>query len=247
MHISIVIVNLLLLFDCATALSHRHDRLRDAEVVVASWSGCAITGTVDGVAVQLFMDVANCPLHAKIPGKLRVRYDQTCGAVVEATDGPVITTPMPPSCPTQTPSPTPSPSIRGVSIIEPDGTRWSLGGRLETLRNGVHAGGGFGSIYKVVDGVIYVLGTDNDWYRWSGGWSWFSKLEPGGEVVTQPTPAPTPISTPQPTPQPSPIITPTPRPLPSIPQLPICLPNQQVGNPARCLCITGIKGNCRCQ
>lgn len=247
MPISIIAILLAALsFDCSTAFTHRHDRLRDAEVVIASWNGCAMNGTVDGVPVQLFMDVSNCPLHAKIPGKLRVRYDQTCGAVVEITDGPVITTPMPPSCPAQTPtpSPTPIPVIRGVSIIEPDGTQWTLGSKLETLRNGVHAGGGFGSVYKVVDGVVFVLGTDDSWYKWSSGWSWFSRLEPGGGPA-QPTPQPSPVTTPTPVPTPQP--SPTPRPSPAIPQLPICLPNQQVGNPARCLCITGIKGNCRCQ
>ena len=162
------------------------------------------------------MDVASCPFRARVPGRFRVRYDETCGAVVEITDGPRIVTPMPPSCPTPVPSPTPISTIRGVSVIESDGTVWTLGSRLETLRNGAHASGGFGHVYKIVNSVVYVLGMDNDWYKWSNGWSWFSDLEPGGVVVIPtPTPQPTPLPTPVATPTPAPSPTPTPRPSPS--------------------------------
>lgn len=85
--------------DCAAATSHQHDRLKDSEVIIFSWDGCAVIGTISGVSTALFMDVTNCPLHAKVPGSFHIRYDQTCGAILEITDGPVITTPMPPTCP----------------------------------------------------------------------------------------------------------------------------------------------------
>jgi hypothetical protein len=196
--------------DCGSALSHRHDRMKDVEIVISSWNGCAVTGTINGVNTPLFMDVATCPLHAKIPGRFRARYDQTCGAIVEITNGSAITTPMPPNCESPSPSPTPTPtrtpSIDGTKapvITDGRGDLWTLGAEKQTLRNGVHAGSGEGVVYKYVANTVYVHGLDNAWYKWTGsGWTWFSPQEPSG-----PTPAPT--SSPTPTPA-APAPTPTP-------------------------------------
>lgn len=106
-------------YSCTTALVHKHDALKDAEITVTSWSGCTVNGTINGVAVQLWADGTTCPLRAKIPGKLRIRYDQTCKQIIEATDAAVIPDPMPTPCvspmptptPVVTPQPTPSPSL----------------------------------------------------------------------------------------------------------------------------------------
>lgn len=115
----LIIIVFLVLFDCAAASTHKHDRLRDAEVSISSWSGCTITGTIDDAPVTLFMDVASCPLHAKVPGKVRVRFDETCGAVLEMTDGPRIETPMPPSCPTPSPTPPAQPTPEPTPVPTP--------------------------------------------------------------------------------------------------------------------------------
>lgn len=197
-------------FDCGSALTHQHDRLRDAEIVVSSWSGCTVNGTINGAPVALFMDVPGCALRAKVPGKLRARYDQTCGAILEITDGPAITTPMPAAC--QTPTLTPTPVVvesKGPIITDTTGARWTLGPERQTLRNGVHVGAGAGTIYKLSSSVVYVLGNDSNWYRWTGSsWAMFGAQEPGG-LLPSPTPTPTP------TPSPTPTATPTPSPSPS--------------------------------
>lgn len=203
-------------FDCATAFSHQHNQLRDVEINISSWNGCAVNGTINGTPVSLFMDVASCPLHAKVPGTFRARIDQTCGAILEITDGPTISTPMPPSCPS--PSPTPLPSAdntKGAVIIDAQGNKWTIGPRQETLRNGIRMDGGSTTLYKYSSGEVYAVGQrDGKWYKWVGTWSLYRDglTEPG--IVSQPTPSPTPTPTPSPTPVP----TPTPAPTPIAPQ-----------------------------
>lgn len=194
--------------DCATAFTHQHNQLRDAEVAITSWSGCAVVGTIDGVGVTLFMDVVNCPLHAKVPGKFRVRYDVTCGAIIEMTDGPRIETPMPVSCPTPTPTPiaaTESPDgSQGAVVTDSTGAVWTFGTERQTLRNGVQAGAGTGSLYLYLTQKVYVLGTDNAWYQWSGtGWV-FVGARPSTVPVPSASPTPTPVPTPTPAPTPKP-------------------------------------------
>lgn len=73
--------------------------------------------------------------------------------------------------------------------------------------------------------------------------------QPSPTPTLAPSPTPTLAPSPSPTvaPLPSPTATPTPRPSPS---LPACTPNQIIGNPARCLCTTGVRctgNNARCQ
>lgn len=127
--ILLIILIWLSVADCPTALNHRHDRLKDVEVIIAGWNGCTVTGTINGLVVPLYMDVPSCLLHGKVPGKFRARYCQTCGAILEITDGPVISTPMPPACPTPTPSPAPTPTpapgtitVSGKTFSAVDGT-----------------------------------------------------------------------------------------------------------------------------
>lgn len=89
-------------------------------------------------------------------------------------------TPVPTPTPTPTPSPVPSPDgTKGATITDAQGNVWTFGVQKQTLRNGVHVGGGFGTIYKWLGGVVYVLGMDSFWYKWSGTkWSRASKQEP---------------------------------------------------------------------
>lgn len=123
MHV-LAIITLMILsagqsFDCNTARTHQHDRLRDVEVHITAWSGCTVSATINGTFRQLFMDVPDCALRTKLPGNFRARIDETCGAILELTNGPAIATPMPPPCPTPTPFPTPSPSPSPVPTPTP--------------------------------------------------------------------------------------------------------------------------------
>lgn len=217
---SIIIPFLLaLLFDCPTALTHQHDRLRDAEVTISAWNGCAVTGTINGVNTTLFMGAENCPLRAKVPGKFRIRYDESCGAIVEITDGPVITTPMPVACPSPDPSPTPKPTpaelvvspegAKGERIVDAARNEWTLGALKQTLRNGAHVADGFGLVYKWLNGKVFVQGTDLKWYEFTGV-RWIAVgsepgVTPSPSPVATPTPTPAPTATPSPLPSPSPV------------------------------------------
>lgn len=93
-----------------------------------------------------------------------------------------------------TPPLPPSPDgTKAATIVDCEGARWTLGPNGETLRNGQHAGGGFGSTYKLVTCVRYVLGlVPPVWYALNGGeWqSTGSTTEPG--TPTQPVPPPPP-------------------------------------------------------
>lgn len=114
--------------------------------------------------------------------------------------GGTIATPAPAPTPSPTPSPTQTPSpdnTKAVSIVDSQGAVWTLGPQKQTLKNGVQAGGGQGSVYKYSSQVVYVLGMDNNWYKWSGSWSFVGSQEPGSV-----TPAPAPSPTPSPTPAP---------------------------------------------
>jgi hypothetical protein len=99
-----------------------------------------------------------------------------------------------------TPTPTPTPSgtsldgTKATSIRDSSGNLWTLGSSRQTLRNGVHVGAGYGSIYKWYSRTVYVLGTDSRWYRWvNSSWNLYGSTEPGG---TSPTPTPTPTPPP---------------------------------------------------
>ena len=74
------------------------------------------------------------------------------------------------------------------AIIDSDLASWTIGPNLETLRNGVHAGGGYGSTYLWYEGVLYVLGTDSNWWRWTGSsWIVVGPNDPAGGPTTSPS------------------------------------------------------------
>ena len=56
-------------------------------------------------------------------------------------------------------------------IVDNTGAVWTIGSNLAILRNGTQAAGGSGSKIYWKNSTIYVLGTDNMWWRWTGsGW-----------------------------------------------------------------------------
>ena len=66
-----------------------------------------------------------------------------------------------------------------TAIVDNDLASWTIGPNLETLRNGVHAGGGYGSSYLWYENVLYVVGTDDNWWRWTGsGWIFAGPIDP---------------------------------------------------------------------
>lgn len=243
---SIILWILLSLFsvqDCATALNHKHDQLRDAEVVITAWGGCAITGTINGVSVPLFMDAAACSIRAKVPGKFRIRYDLTCRAVLEITDGPLITTPMPPACPSPTPVPAPTPTPTPVPVPTP-AVGYTLTLTAGTVRPGeairanwtapvshpekdwlglYKAGaeaGGFGAWVYIGIGVIgqatfNAPSADGQYEIRLYRDDGFNLLATSIVTVTTAAPSPTPSPTPTPIPTPTPTPTPTPIPAPT--------------------------------
>lgn len=247
--VSILIALLFAWMDCTTAFNHRHDRLKDAEVVISAWNGCAVTGTIGGVSTPLFMDVAACPLHAKVPGRFRIRYDQSCGAIVEITDGPAITTPMPPACPSPIPTPTPVPGSREVTgYLKVDGEYFKERAIVTASHPSIVAqifsaeSGGFyrfdlipvGSVLTA-KGAGYIFGpvpVDSGLYFILHG-------------KAAPSPSPSPTAVPSPTPTPTPVSTPTPRPSPTPPVLPTCRRDEVVGSPPKCLCTGQLVGNPR--
>ena len=58
-----------------------------------------------------------------------------------------------------------------TQIVDNSSAIWTLSGNGAILRNGVQAGGGWGSKILWQNTTIYVLGTDNQWWQWVGsGW-----------------------------------------------------------------------------
>lgn len=103
--------------------------------------------------------------------------------------------PIPP--PPDGPVPTePSPDgTKATTIMDANRNVWTLGSAGETLKNGIRAGGGSGSIYKLWASNIYVLGTGNSgWWQWVFDSSWRSvgMDEPGGTAPPPPDPVPEP-------------------------------------------------------
>jgi hypothetical protein len=67
----------------------------------------------------------------------------------------------------------PSPAgTQATQLCDANGALWTLGPLRETMRNGAHVGGGYGSVYAAgtVNGVLTVstLGTDSAWWKWTG-------------------------------------------------------------------------------
>lgn len=114
---------------------------------------------------------------------------------------PTPTTPTPEPAPTSPTTPSPD-GTKGTIVVDSQGAVWTIGAQKQTLKNGSQMGGGQGTIYKIADKTVHVLGMDSNWYKWSGSsWSSVGPTEPG--VVTQPTPVPEPAPSPTPSPTPT--------------------------------------------
>lgn len=118
-------------------------------------------------------------------GKSYNQNDRRAGSALALMGESVVQPPPPPPPP---PPPTTSPDgTKAVTITDASGGAWTIGPLLQTLRNNVHMGGGSGTVYKWLGGVVYVLGTNNWWYRWTGT-SWqsiSSQVEPGAEPTVR--------------------------------------------------------------
>lgn len=79
------------------------------------------------------------------------------------------TTEVPPPPPQPSPTPTPVPQPPAPAVVDAEGAAWTFGPNKETLRNGIAIPYGYGTEYRLLAGRLYVLGTDANWYVWSGG------------------------------------------------------------------------------
>jgi photosystem II stability/assembly factor-like uncharacterized protein len=133
--------------------------------------------------------------------------------------------PPPPPAPTPTPPPTLTPSANGTrvpptsQIVDNSNNIWTISGGA-ILKNGQQAGDGRGTTITWCGSQIRALGTDNNWYLWTGTvWTGIGTTDPCVTVSPTPTPTPTPTP-PPPTPTPPPVVpppspTPTPTPTPT--------------------------------
>jgi hypothetical protein len=80
---------------------------------------------------------------------------------------------------------------------------------MRVLRDGVNVGGGYGSVLLWLDDVLYVLGTDMNWWNWADANGNITGYIVGKEEPVHGTPTPTaaPTATPA-TPTPAPTGTP---------------------------------------
>jgi parallel beta-helix repeat protein len=103
---------------------------------------------------------------------------------------------------TTPPPPSPSPDGTMVpttasQIVDSSGAVWTIGSNLAILRNGTSAAGGQGTKIYWKNSTIYVFGTDNNWWQWTGsGWTNIGPTQPG---TTPPPPSPSPDGTMVPT------------------------------------------------
>lgn len=97
----------------------------------------------------------------------------------------------PPPPPPDPPPPSPD-GTKAIMITDNDSGVWTIGPapELPTLRNGTRMSNGRGKIYKWWNSTVYVLGTNDVWYRWAES-AWVSVgSEPGVVVVPPPPPPP---------------------------------------------------------
>lgn len=124
--------------------------------------------------------------------------------------------PVPPPGPPPPPPPPPTPPPPGSSddgthattIIDADGNGWTLGspgvGGFQTLKNGIHVGGGYAEEYLWYGAVVYYRNSFNFWFRWDGSaWQFFGTSDPSGSP-NPPPPPPPPVLPPPPPPPPPP-------------------------------------------
>jgi hypothetical protein len=73
------------------------------------------------------------------------------------------------------------------SIVDSSLGVWTIGSQQQILRNGAHIGGGYGSRILWLDGAIYVLGDDFNWWRWTGAvWTFAGPTMPAGASAPPP-------------------------------------------------------------
>lgn len=97
-----------------------------------------------------------------------------------------------------------------TQIVDSTIAVWTRTSSGAILRNGAGTSG-IGSQILYCNRLVYVLGSDSQWYRWGGGWTPIGFSDPCGA-----SPTPTPIPTPTPTPIPTPTPTPAPNQAPSV-------------------------------
>ena len=108
------------------------------------------------------------------------------GVILPALSGPPTPTPTPtPTSGTESPNNTRIPP--GTQIVDSSGAVWTRSSNGAILRNGAGTSGA-GSQILYCNRIVYVLGTDSQWYRWGGGWTAVGTTDPCGG----PTPTPTP-------------------------------------------------------
>jgi hypothetical protein len=72
-----------------------------------------------------------------------------------------------------------------LQIVDTVGAVWTIGANSAILRNGVHAGGGWGTKILWKSATIYVYGTDTNWWQWTGsGWLNVGTTVPGGSSAS---------------------------------------------------------------
>jgi hypothetical protein len=68
-----------------------------------------------------------------------------------------------------------------TQIADSAGAIWTVAANQAVLRDGTQAAGGWGSKILWTNATIYVLGTDRNWWRWTGaGWINVGAIQPGG-------------------------------------------------------------------
>jgi len=78
-----------------------------------------------------------------------------------------------------TPSPNGTIVPPATQIVDNVGATWTIGANQAILRNAVQAANGYGSKILWTSGNVYVLGTDNNWWRWTGaGWVNVGPVQP---------------------------------------------------------------------
>jgi hypothetical protein len=76
-----------------------------------------------------------------------------------------------------------------TQIVDNVGAIWTIGAGGAILRNTIQAAGGWGSQILWTSNTIYVLGSDNNWWQWTGaGWINIGANQPGGATAPSPSP-----------------------------------------------------------
>ncbi len=117
------------------------------------------------------------------------------GLILPALSGPA---PTPTPTPTPIPTPTPAPGVESpnntrlppaTQIVDSTGAVWTRSSSGAILRNGGGTGG-TGSQILYCSRLVYVFGTDSQWYRWGNGWTAVGPIDPCGGASTPPTESP---------------------------------------------------------